>query len=931
VRIGIRQRLIILLFSGLFVAMGLIGTYRYVKERRDIINATRSQGEQAGKLMAELAGPYIQASDFSGLNSLAEHFLHTDDVQEVTVTDADGRQLVHAARPVPAEQPVTVGPFPVKSDFLKLGAVSLAVHPADLSARLRAYAASVLFEHLFIFILLATVLLVSVTRTVTLPVKRLADTLKDTIDRKDFTRRAEVDRRDEIGALASGVNYLIERLEQFIAAMGDISSKINELSPTIASETREVRKNSETEAEAILSVSSSVAQMSSSIQSTAAGAESLSTAAEETSSAILEMNASNQEVANHIGELTSSVEDVTTSVTEMIASIREVAGHVESLSSAAEETSASAIQMEATVREVERAATESTKLSQQVSQEAREIGVRSIQETVEAIATIKTAVGRYSDLVNRLGKRSEEIGKILGVIVEVTERTNLLALNASILAAQAGEHGKGFAVVAEEIKALADRTSGSAQDIGKLITAVQKETKEAVAAMSGSLDAVEEGVRRSQEAGSALDKILQSSKSSAEMATMIERAMTEQARGIKQVSEAVTNVKQMASQISGATHAQTKGTEMILGAAEGMRDIARRVGSAMKEQGRGGKQIVVAAEDVTKNSGMIASGTRQQQDAARQVLQAMERIQDLPRQNIRRVEGLAASLKTLGEQAALLDQELVTMKVRRGYRDSAGDVLKMGVIPIEAPAEMFRRFTPLADYLSSMVGKRVELSIAVDFAQTIKDLEEGRTDLAFLTPTTYIGAQKRFGATLLVKALKNGVPYTHSAVVARRDGGIKRIEEIKGKRFAFGDKMSTSSYLMPRALLADAGVTLDDLKEYAFLGHHDDVAKAVIAGEYDAGGLGESVARTFEDRGLVIIKTSAEIPEFNICASRTLDAETARLIRKALLMLDRKDGEQARLLTMIDPAYTGFVAASDGDYDEIRRIMETFPEAGLTA
>ena len=97
------------------------------------------------------------------------------------------------------------------------------------------------------------------------------------------------------------------------------------------------------------------------------------------------------------------------------------------------------------------------------------------------------------------------------MIVEVTERTNLLALNASILAAQAGEHGRGFAVVAEEIKALADRTAGSAQDITKLITAVQKETKEAVAAMSDSLAAVEEGVQRSQEAGAALDKILASS------------------------------------------------------------------------------------------------------------------------------------------------------------------------------------------------------------------------------------------------------------------------------------------------------------------------------------------------------------------------------------------------------------------------------------
>ncbi len=660
--IGVRQRLIILIFSGLFAAMGLIGTYRYFMEKRHIIDSTRTHGEQSCKLMAELAVPYLLASDFTGLHSMAQNFMHTADAQELSIIDREGRQLLHTVRPAPAEKRIMIGPVPVTSDTVTLGEVRIGVYPANLAVRLRSYAVSALVEHLLIFIILATLLFFSVTRTITLPVKKLGDTLKDMIDRKDFTRRVDAGRTDEIGDLATGVNYLIERLEQFIAEMGGISSRITALSPAIASDAREIGKNAEAEAGAIMSASSSVAQISSSIQSTAESAASLSSSAEETSAAILEMNASNQEVGRHIGELASSVEDVTTAVTEMIASIREVAGHVESLSSAAEETSASAVEIETTVREVEGAAKESTKLSRQVSREARDIGVRSIHETIGAIERIKDAVDRYSDLVTRLGKRSEEIGKILGVIVEVTERTNLLALNASILAAQAGEHGKGFAVVAEEIKALADRTAGSAQDIGKLVGTVQKEAREAVAAVSGSLEAVEEGVRRSHEAGVALDKILASSDRSAEMATMIERAMTEQARGIRQVSDAVANVKQMIAQITGATQEQSKGTGMILHAAEDMRDIARRVRDAMTDQERGGRQIAVAAENVTTRAGTIAAGTREQQQAARQVLESMERIQDLPRQNKKRVEGLASALATLGEQVELLDRQVVTMQ-----------------------------------------------------------------------------------------------------------------------------------------------------------------------------------------------------------------------------------------------------------------------------
>ncbi len=777
---GVRKKFIFLIFTGLFVTMGLAGTFRYVVEKRDILANISTQGEQSGKLMAGLAAPYLMTSDVSGLNALAKNFMQMPDVQEVTIIDREGRELVRFARPVLEENRIIIASQPVLSDTTKLGEFRLALYPADMEKRLGALALRALIEHLLLFGILAGGLFFFVIRTVTMPVRELGKSLREVIDRKDFTVRVEAQGRDEISDLANGVNYLIAHLEQFIVEMGAISTRINELSPTIASDMAEVKKNAEVEGGTIQGVSSSVTEMSSSIQSIAESAESLSASAEETSSAILEMNASNQEVASHTGELTASVENVTSSVSEMIASIREVAGHVENLSSAAEETSASAIQIEATVREVERAAKESTGLSQQVSREAQDIGVKSIHETMSAIDTIKATVEKYSDTVTRLGKRSEEIGKILGVIVEVTERTNLLALNASILAAQAGEHGKGFAVVAEEIKALADRTAGSAQDIGKLIATVQREAKEAVTAMSGSLLAVEEGVRRSQEAGAALDKILKSSSRSAEMATMIERAMTEQARGIKQVSEAIMNVKQMTSQIAGATQAQTKGTEVILNTAEEMRNIARRVRIAMTEQGRGGQQIAEAADNVTMRAGTIAAGTREQRQAIGQILESMERIQDLPRQNITRVDGMAVALKTLGEQAELLNQEITTMKVRRGHRDSTSGTLKMGVIPLDAPAEMYRRFTPLCEYLTHAIGRRVELSVAVDFAQTLKDLEEGVTDLAFLTPTTYIEARKKFGAELLVKALRNGVPYTHAAIVAKSGPGDHAASRICG-------------------------------------------------------------------------------------------------------------------------------------------------------
>lgn len=908
--------------AGLFAAMAVTGSYRYFMEKKSMMDGTRAQAEQSLKLMAELAVPFLIAYDYAGVYELAESFMRTPDAQEITISDKDGRQLIERKKPQMAKGTINPGPLDITSQNARLGVISLGMYPANLAERLRTLAASTLIEHLFIFLILSAILYFSVSRIVTSPAKALGERLKEVIDRRDFTWRVSGAYRGEIGSLAEGVNYLLEHLERTIIKMEAISARISELSPVIGGDSREIRKNSDAEAEAISSVSSSVAEMSASVEAIATSAESLSRSAESSSSSILEMNASSQEVARHTSDLASSVEDVTTSVAEMIASIREVAGHVSGLASSAEQASASAAQIEAAAREVEQAASEAAMLSQQVSSDAKDMGVRSIQETISAMDRIKDAVGRYSALVTRLGKRSEEIGKILAVIAEVAEQTNLLALNASILAAQAGEHGKGFAVVAEEIKALAERTAGSTQDIAKLIGSVQKEAKEAVAAMNEGMNAVENGVNRSKSAAAALDKILSSSDRSAETSVMIKKSMTEQSVGIRQVSQAFSNVKQMTAQIAAATEAESKGADMILHAAEEMREISRRVKTAMVEQTKGGSQIAAAAENVTRQAGQIASATREQRQGSRQILEAMSRVQDLPRQNITRMEGMSAALKSFTEQAELLKQEFSAIKVRKELRQVESEALKIGVIPLESPAEMHKRFTPLATYLSTELGRRTELLLSVDFEHTLKDLEEGATDVAFLTPTTYIEAARRFGAMLVVKALRKGKPFSHSVIAAAGGRGINGIEDIRGKKMAFGDRMSTSSYLMPRYMLLGAGIRMEDLGGHGFLGHHDDVARAVLSGEYDAGGLAESVAKKFADQGLNVVKVSEDVPEFNICASRKLRADAVAAVKKALIKLDANAPRHANVLTSIDREYTGFVEASDGDYDIIRRIIE---------
>ena len=128
--------------------------------------------------------------------------------------------------------------------------------------------------------------------------------------------------------------------------------------------------------------------------------------------------------------------------------------------------------------------------------------------TAGGMTAIRETVTRGADVINRLGARSEEIGKILTVITEVTDQTSLLALNAAILAAQAGEYGKGFAVVADEIKELAERTANSTKEIEDVVEAVRREAADAVRAMEEGVKKTEGGVRLSLAAGRALETIV---------------------------------------------------------------------------------------------------------------------------------------------------------------------------------------------------------------------------------------------------------------------------------------------------------------------------------------------------------------------------------------------------------------------------------------
>ncbi len=186
--------------------------------------------------------------------------------------------------------------------------------------------------------------------------------------------------------------------------------------------------------------------------------------------------------------------------------------------------------------------------------EASQAGTGVIGKVVDEVTSIAQAVQASSDVIEELGSQSAQIRSIIKVINDVAEQTNLLALNAAIEAARAGEQGRGFAVVADEVRKLAERTAESTKEIGEMIEAISAGTTRAVDSMQQGVAKVENGVNLAQEAGTAITSIDQHTQRVVLTVSDISHAIEEQRNAVSEIARHVEHIAQMAETNAGATH-----------------------------------------------------------------------------------------------------------------------------------------------------------------------------------------------------------------------------------------------------------------------------------------------------------------------------------------------------------------------------------------
>ncbi|MBN2099308.1 MAG: cache domain-containing protein [Dehalococcoidia bacterium] len=421
----------------------------------------------------------------------------------------------------------------------------------------------------------------------------------------DVEQKIDVTSNDEIGRLAASQSKVIEYMREMsgVAAKvadGNLAVEVRPLSEKDAfgnafSQLVERQRDLIGKVKLVAAnVSEASRQLTKASEQTAQATQQIATTIQQVARGTAEQSNSLQQTANSVEQLSGAISQIAAGSQEQARGVNEATGIVKRVSGAIAEVSGNArVGMEAW---------------QNTASSAAE-GARMTHETVAGMGKVKSAMDLVSVRVTDLGERSGEIGKIVATIDDIASQTNLLALNAAIEAARAGEQGRGFAVVADEVRKLAERSSLATKEIASIVDGIRTGVAEAVSAMQQGSRDVEVGYKLATDAGGALDNILDRSRSVAKQVERISVAAQDLQGLSNGMVEAIDRINRIVEQNAAATEQMTqssgvvsKSVEATAGVAEENSAASQQVSASVEEMSAQVEETLAAAQSLADMS-----------------------------------------------------------------------------------------------------------------------------------------------------------------------------------------------------------------------------------------------------------------------------------------------------------------------------------------
>lgn len=378
---------------------------------------------------------------------------------------------------------------------------------------------------------------------------------------------------DEVGVMAGAFNSIIERLQEANTAFGEMTINLRQL----------------------------VGQVSENAHNVGAASGQLAAAAEQAGEATSQITTTIQQVTQGIAQQIDGVSQASQIVKQVSRAIDGVAKGAQEQAVAVTQSSEITNQMAVAIQQVEANAQAGSRGAAMAAQTARD-GSKTVEATIQGMIAIKAKVGMSVHKVQEMGQRSMEIGMIVQTIDDIASQTNLLALNAAIEAARAGEHGKGFAVVADEVRKLAEKSATATKEIGGLIRSIQQTVAEAVTAMESGAVEVESGVSRANEAGQALAAILDAAKTVNQQAEEISAAVQQMGASSNELVSAMDTVSAVVEENTAATEEMAAGSGEITQVIDNIASVGEDNSAAMEEVSAAAEEMNAQVEEVTASA-----------------------------------------------------------------------------------------------------------------------------------------------------------------------------------------------------------------------------------------------------------------------------------------------------------------------------------------